>query len=176
MWINSFPTLNVQSFPPSFTFLRECTLLPIRESWRSGRIIILTIELHILRDSFLTQVGFLKLSTALLVESNRSCSIGCPPVQELLTDWAASSEQPTNARSTFAQQPYNIALCGYPIVKMEIRDSSQISTIGRIFLLSNYFRLRSFTFEYYLGTSWTQSTAATKFTKSQLQFKQAWCE
>ena len=34
-------------------------------------------------------------------------------------------------------------------------------------------QLRSFTFEWYLGTSWTESTAAaTKFTKSQLQFKQ----
>ena len=32
------------------------------------------------------------------------------------------------------------ALCGYPIVKMEIRDSSQISTTAPIFLLSNYFR------------------------------------
>ena len=31
------------------------------------------------------------------------------------------------------------ALCGYPIVKMEIRDSSQISTTAPIFLLSNYF-------------------------------------
>ena len=33
-----------------------------------------------------------------------------------------------------------IALCGYPIVKMEIRDSSQISTTAPIFLLYNYFR------------------------------------
>ena len=33
-----------------------------------------------------------------------------------------------------------IALCGYPIVKMEIRDSSQISTTALIFLLYNYFR------------------------------------
>ena len=32
------------------------------------------------------------------------------------------------------------ALCGYPIVKMEIRDSSQISTTAPIFLLYNYFR------------------------------------
>ena len=32
------------------------------------------------------------------------------------------------------------ALCGYPIVKMEIRDSSQIFTTAPIFLLSNYFR------------------------------------
>ena len=29
------------------------------------------------------------------------------------------------------------ALCGYPIVNMEIRDSSQISTTAPIFLLSN---------------------------------------
>ena len=35
---------------------------------------------------------------------------------------------------------YNTALCGYPIVKMEIRDSSQISTTAPIFLLYNYFR------------------------------------
>ena len=32
------------------------------------------------------------------------------------------------------------ALCGYPIVKMEIRGSSQISTTAPIFLLSYYFR------------------------------------
>ena len=32
------------------------------------------------------------------------------------------------------------ALCGYPIVKIEIRDSSQTSTTAPIFLLSNYFR------------------------------------
>ena len=35
---------------------------------------------------------------------------------------------------------YNTALCGYPIVKMKIGDSSQISTTAPIFLLSNYFR------------------------------------
>ena len=33
-----------------------------------------------------------------------------------------------------------IALCGYPIGKMEIRDSSQISTTAPIFLYYNYFR------------------------------------
>ena len=32
------------------------------------------------------------------------------------------------------------ALCGYPIVKIEIRDLSQTSTTSPIFLLSNYFR------------------------------------
>ena len=32
------------------------------------------------------------------------------------------------------------ALCGYPIVKMEIRDSSQIPTTAPILLLYNYFR------------------------------------
>ena len=32
---------------------------------------------------------------------------------------------------------------------------------------------RSFTFELYLGTSWTQSPAEARFTKSQLQFKQS---
>ena len=35
---------------------------------------------------------------------------------------------------------YNNALCGYPIVKMKIGDSSQISTTAPIFLLFNYFR------------------------------------
>ena len=35
---------------------------------------------------------------------------------------------------------YNTALCGYPIVKMKIGDSSQISTTAPIFLLFNYFR------------------------------------
>ena len=34
----------------------------------------------------------------------------------------------------------SIALCSYPLVKMEIGDSSQISTTAPIFLLSNYFR------------------------------------
>ena len=34
----------------------------------------------------------------------------------------------------------NNAQSGHPIVKMEIRDSSQISTTAPIFLLSNYFR------------------------------------
>ena len=33
-----------------------------------------------------------------------------------------------------------IALCGYPIVKREIRDSSQIPTTAPILLLYNYFR------------------------------------
>ena len=33
-----------------------------------------------------------------------------------------------------------IALCGYPIAKMEIKDSSQISTTAPIFLYYNYFR------------------------------------
>ena len=120
MWINSFPTLNVQSFPPSFTFLRECTLLPIRESWRSGRIIILTIELHIFSHPgwFYTSLKwdwrlpiFLKLSTALLTQSNRSCSIGCPPCSgaaNRLNEQRASSEQPTNAHSKSVQeQPHN---------------------------------------------------------------------
>ena len=32
------------------------------------------------------------------------------------------------------------ALCGYPIGKMEIRDSSQISTTAPIFQQYNYFR------------------------------------
>ena len=34
----------------------------------------------------------------------------------------------------------DIALCGYPIAKMEIKDSSQISTTAPIFLYYNYFR------------------------------------
>ena len=34
----------------------------------------------------------------------------------------------------------SIALCGYPIGKMEIRDSSQISTTAPIFQQYNYFR------------------------------------
>ena len=33
-----------------------------------------------------------------------------------------------------------IALCGYPLVKMEIRDSSQISTTASIFSQYDYFR------------------------------------
>ena len=40
----------------------------------------------------------------------------------------------------FDTNPCCSALCGYPIVKMEIRDSSQISTTAPIFLLYNYFR------------------------------------
>ena len=36
--------------------------------------------------------------------------------------------------------PFSTTLCGYPIVKMEIRDSSQISTTALIFFLSYYFR------------------------------------
>ena len=35
---------------------------------------------------------------------------------------------------------WNNALCGYPIAKMEIKDSSQISTTAPIFLYYNYFR------------------------------------
>ena len=35
---------------------------------------------------------------------------------------------------------FAIALCGYPIGKMEIRDSSQISTTAPIFQQYNYFR------------------------------------
>ena len=36
--------------------------------------------------------------------------------------------------------PDTNALCGYPIAKMEIKDSSQISTTAPIFLYYNYFR------------------------------------
>ena len=36
--------------------------------------------------------------------------------------------------------PTPIALCSYPLVKMEIRDSIQILTTAPIFLQSNYFR------------------------------------
>ena len=41
---------------------------------------------------------------------------------------------------TSSRKCFTIALCGYPIGKMEIRDSSQTSTTAPIFLLSNYFR------------------------------------
>ena len=39
-----------------------------------------------------------------------------------------------------AKMIITIALCGYPIGKMEIRDSSQISTTAPIFQQYNYFR------------------------------------
>ena len=69
------------------------------------------------------------------------------------------------------------ALCGYPIVKMEIRDSSPISTTHSFYFCliisdRNIWRLPAVQF-HFLGTSWTQSTAAAKFSKSQLQFKQS---
>ena len=63
------------------------------------------------------------------------------------------------------------ALCSYPLVKMEIGDSSQISTTAAIFSQYDYFRqtiwrLASvlFTFDIYLGTSRTQPTAEEGFT------------
>ena len=40
----------------------------------------------------------------------------------------------------FLNSPPATALCGYPIAKMEIKDSSQISTTAPIFLYYNYFR------------------------------------
>ena len=39
-----------------------------------------------------------------------------------------------------SERHVTIALCGYPIAKMEIKDSSQISTTAPIFLYYNYFR------------------------------------
>ena len=42
-------TLNVQSLSPSFTFLRHCTLMVIRNSWSRGSINNLVP--HILRAS-----------------------------------------------------------------------------------------------------------------------------
>ena len=64
------------------------------------------------------------------------------------------------------------ALCGYPLLKLEIRDSCHISTTAAIFFHYNYFRqtiwrlasFSSFTFDIYLGTSWTQPTAEEGFT------------
>ena len=64
------------------------------------------------------------------------------------------------------------ALCGYPLLKLEIRDSCQISTAAAIFFHYNYFRqtiwrLASVQFHFwyiYLGTSWTQPTAEEGFT------------
>ena len=42
--------------------------------------------------------------------------------------------------SFFSPRSQTNALCSYPHVKMEIRDSSQISTTAPIFLEYNYFR------------------------------------
>ena len=56
----------------------------------------------------------------------------------------------------------NNALCGYPIEKMEIRDSSQISTTAPIFVYYDYFRqniwaniLVQFHFQYIFGDDLT---------------------
>ena len=74
-----------------------------------------------------------------------------------------------------------IALCGYPIVKMEIRDSSQISTTALIFLLYNYFRQKYLEITScavsLLNNIWVRVEhnllQQLNFRKSQLQFKQS---
>ena len=123
-------TLNVQSFPPSFTFLKECTLAIIRNVWRRKSLDILVF--HTTEDislsealkkkkilqNFLLMIPFLANfvdfpSTALLFESDRrSCRIGGPPRQELQTDWALllsetqwAAHSETNQRSSTHSTP-----------------------------------------------------------------------
>ena len=76
--------------------------------------------------------------------------------------------------------PGSSALCGYPIVKMEIRDSSQISTTAPIFLLSNYFRQKYLKIASYavslLNNIWVRVEHSLlqqpNLKENQLQFKQ----
>ena len=76
---------------------------------------------------------------------------------------------------------FNALCAGYSLVKMEISDSSQISTTAPILSGYNYFRkdiwrLASvqFNFWYIFGTSWSQSTADGWFTISSVSI-QAGC-
>ena len=75
--------------------------------------------------------------------------------------WLGYSPQ----KSCFVGTLTTIALCGYPIGKMEIRDSSQISTTAPIFVYYDYFRqniwaniLVQFHFQYIFGDDLTAYT------------------
>ena len=61
-------------------------------------------------------------------------------LSKLLSSPRPKGERASRARAVTVSQCPHSALCCYPNVKVEIRDSSQIRTTALIFLKSNYFR------------------------------------
>ena len=79
------------------------------------------------------QIGlYLTFSDCQTFSNFQTFRLNSPMIPVELCDWALGV-----ARKCL---PPVIALCSYPLVKMEIRDSIQILTTAPIFLQSNYFR------------------------------------
>ena len=112
------------------------------------------------------------------------CTIGCPGLQKVpFFKWQKMGlrvPKSKNGRQNLTRHPSQCTMCQAQL-KMGNRNIHQNEYLTPHFLRTQLFQIRifgdcpllGFTFDTYLGTSWTQPTAKANLQTNQLQFKPA---